>query len=469
MIAIKLAELPIFRWILEDVSREIVSRVVWRGSMSGLILNPVVASIGAVTTLLAWGAVFGVPDTASADNCLTEPNSSAPQGSHWYYRTDRANQRKCWYFRAPGEQAQQGTAQAIAEAAPAAQSDGRLSTDSSAGAPMSINPSDITPPSPHTKMLAVEPKPVSTRRDKLVQGRPQKESTATSDEPASNLPAAWPESPPAIGTSQEEIAVPTDARANSAGVSTDSVGAPISTNPSDISQKESTARSDERASNFPAAWPESPPAIGTSQKEIAVPTDTRANSAGIREDILASNHAENTAGSGEPTTNIGIAGYLSATPQMFLIIALGLAAVGILSRILMTIIAGRRSGAVFNHPDPHWVDDQSQDEGRDDQDEYGSVEEREADYAPISTARHYGPPWHQTDGGFSDDSGDLNEVSKRDDTLARLRQDLDRLLQSAGAGQPLPSRHDEQNANAHSFGPSGETQGEALRKALGLV
>jgi hypothetical protein len=33
----------------------------------------------------------------------------------------------------------------------------------------------------------------------------------------------------------------------------------------------------------------------------------------------------------------------------------------------------------------------------------------------------------------------------------------------------LPSRDDEQNTNARFFGAGGQTQGEALRKALGLV
>jgi hypothetical protein len=52
-----------------------------------------------------------------------------------------------------------------------------------------------------------------------------------------------------------------------------------------------------------------------------------------------------------------------------------------------------------------------------------------------------------TDGGWPDSARDLNEVSKRDDTLTQLRQELDRLLQSEGAGQPLPSRDDGQNTN----------------------
>ena len=63
-----------------------------------------------------------------------------------------------------------------------------------------------------------------------------------------------------------------------------------------------------------------------------MPTDARGNSAGAKADTLAANDAESTARSGEPTTNVGMAGSLGATLQMFLIIALGLVVVGILSR-----------------------------------------------------------------------------------------------------------------------------------------
>src|SRR5262249_51560173 len=30
--------------------------------------------------------------------CLAGPNKLSPQGSHWYYRVDRVNRRKCWYL-----------------------------------------------------------------------------------------------------------------------------------------------------------------------------------------------------------------------------------------------------------------------------------------------------------------------------------------------------------------------------------
>jgi len=32
----------------------------------------------------------------AAEDCLSKPNSSAPQGQHWYYRMDHANGRQCW-------------------------------------------------------------------------------------------------------------------------------------------------------------------------------------------------------------------------------------------------------------------------------------------------------------------------------------------------------------------------------------
>lgn len=39
----------------------------------------------------------------AADECLSGPGDDAPQGSHWYYRVDRATKRHCWYLRQAGE------------------------------------------------------------------------------------------------------------------------------------------------------------------------------------------------------------------------------------------------------------------------------------------------------------------------------------------------------------------------------
>jgi len=47
----------------------------------------------AMLTLAAASAQY----SARAEDCLAGPNAQAPQGSHWYYRLDRATHRKCWY------------------------------------------------------------------------------------------------------------------------------------------------------------------------------------------------------------------------------------------------------------------------------------------------------------------------------------------------------------------------------------
>ena len=82
------------------------------------ISNPIGMTV-IVAALFALGASIGMPTDARADDCLIAPKTSAPEGGHWYYRTDRPTQRKCWYLRA--DQSSQPSARlATADAAPAA-------------------------------------------------------------------------------------------------------------------------------------------------------------------------------------------------------------------------------------------------------------------------------------------------------------------------------------------------------------
>ena len=58
--------------------------------------------------------VIPVGAALASDNCLAAPTDQAPQGSHWYYRTDHANQRECWYLReAPAALAQSAPANSL--------------------------------------------------------------------------------------------------------------------------------------------------------------------------------------------------------------------------------------------------------------------------------------------------------------------------------------------------------------------
>ena len=76
-----------------------------------------IGSFAFVAALLV--STFGAIPSVSAAECLAAPDSSAPENSHWYYRTDRATQQKCWYLRSADKPAQQEGLR-TAQAAPAA-------------------------------------------------------------------------------------------------------------------------------------------------------------------------------------------------------------------------------------------------------------------------------------------------------------------------------------------------------------
>lgn len=49
-------------------------------------------------SLVVLGTMLpGVPARAE-DDCVAKPNAPAPAGQHWWYRTDRATKRKCWFL-----------------------------------------------------------------------------------------------------------------------------------------------------------------------------------------------------------------------------------------------------------------------------------------------------------------------------------------------------------------------------------
>jgi hypothetical protein len=61
--------------------------------------------LSAIATLaLSLGALAptAVGTAYAAGTCNAAPKPTAPAGSHWYYRTDRAAGRKCWYLAAEG-------------------------------------------------------------------------------------------------------------------------------------------------------------------------------------------------------------------------------------------------------------------------------------------------------------------------------------------------------------------------------
>jgi hypothetical protein len=57
---------------------------------------------------------------AAVEDCLTEPQGQAPQGQHWYFRTEHTTKQRCWYLRELGEKSAQ--ADTSADPAPPSQS-----------------------------------------------------------------------------------------------------------------------------------------------------------------------------------------------------------------------------------------------------------------------------------------------------------------------------------------------------------
>jgi hypothetical protein len=129
--------------------------------MSGIISGPARA-IALLAVLPLSGLGFGLPvNTVYAEDCLAAPNSTAPQGSHWYYHIDRAKKLKCWYLHALDQSGQQSAAGASAGVSVGVQSTDTQSTSlpvPSIRAPISLLPADSARP---LKKLAVKPPPLT--------------------------------------------------------------------------------------------------------------------------------------------------------------------------------------------------------------------------------------------------------------------------------------------------------------------
>ena len=57
--------------------------------------SAMLASVTFAFVLIA-GLVLQSTLSADAEDCIAKPNAPAPQGEHWYYRIDHANNRQCW-------------------------------------------------------------------------------------------------------------------------------------------------------------------------------------------------------------------------------------------------------------------------------------------------------------------------------------------------------------------------------------
>jgi hypothetical protein len=61
-----------------------------------------ILSVPAILAIWLATICLTVQTSRAQFECLAKPNAVAPQGSHWYYRLDRATHRQCWYLAAAG-------------------------------------------------------------------------------------------------------------------------------------------------------------------------------------------------------------------------------------------------------------------------------------------------------------------------------------------------------------------------------
>jgi hypothetical protein len=90
------------------------------------------------------------------DECIAKPNTPAPQGQHWYYRTDRASNRRCWRLGPVGLPVQKIAPQA--EAQLASGMDAQAAAPADAQQPVSTAPTtEPAEPLPDTNVALAAP------------------------------------------------------------------------------------------------------------------------------------------------------------------------------------------------------------------------------------------------------------------------------------------------------------------------
>jgi hypothetical protein len=136
---------------------------------------------GAVAALLSFSAI-PTSSGSAAETCLAAPTQGAPQGSHWYYRLERATQRKCWRLvkldREPQRAAKQAAPQSEPaddeDAAPAATSAGRVQSPQHGWLTRSASAvPETTAPAPGTPDRAAEPADDQAAAPPPVPGAPE--------------------------------------------------------------------------------------------------------------------------------------------------------------------------------------------------------------------------------------------------------------------------------------------------------
>lgn len=156
---------------------------------------------------LALALITGVSARSAADECLAKPNGPTPQGQHWYYRIDHANNgRQCWYLRVESGRIQKTSRQTERIASDAMAQATQAPAAPTAKLPPEENAAPAVAPIPWLNMQTLSEPIPAVRPVAPQKPAPQAQSDSpplitTSNVPPEKMtapPGAVPNRPPAI-------------------------------------------------------------------------------------------------------------------------------------------------------------------------------------------------------------------------------------------------------------------------------
>ncbi len=366
--------------------------------MSAQIIS--LRSIAIAGPLLLCAVGIGVPTSpAGAAECLGAPTSGPPEGSHWYYRTDRAKGRKCWFLRSLNPPAQDTAAQEDTPATAPATNDDAVEepATASAGVQFEAGAAISSPPLP-------VPRPQSASTD-----------SATTQEPV-RQPTEQP-------TEKESAAAP--------------IPEPLTPQPSASSQ--TIAQEPATRPSAAVVWPD-PPTVATVKvgKPDRVSDDASPHAVPPTAVVRPARNPEGIAQISARTTESAKTTNASTgtLAEILLIVMLALTAAGLLYRLVAKITAARDRRIVMAHSGLDWV--------RDDRQEHqfrprGFINGREKfvddlRLSLVPTADDYGArrPIAPRSNGLREGRASqiADEFSGRENRWAQLLRDLDQIMQS---------------------------------------
>lgn len=428
-------------------------------------------SIVLLGVALVWGVVFAVPtDTARADECLTAPKSPTPKGGHWYYRTDRVKNRKCWFLRLPAEPAQQPAAEAKATAKAASASVTRAAVPekhANAGAKDCLTAPKYAAPKgshwyyhtdraherkcwhlgtaverPQTTATDVKPDAAST----VHAGTPKRVKASANVLPSNSVAGGARTSPPLEPKAAQQKSAVADV-AIKHEVKGETVTPSIDETPTQkTSPREANApwptgeRTVRMASDVDTVWGDRPAAAAVKAPQpISAPSDARPDPVLPTEHTPKPSHATSVATtSSRPATKARRRAAARATPGMLLLILLVVGAVAILYRFVVKFASMRRRRRAINRSESDWFDDWHQRKWDDDEPvaRQWHLEDNEPSLVPLASdlqrggafETHHAPP--QRNEHTERVARFFNQVTARENALKELIRELDEMLQT---------------------------------------